>query len=203
MNFYTLLSKLWVYVFYIPYMTLLDLISHFFILSLIIVTLILNKCHKTIIAHGYTNKMVSKNLFALFYLFGLFLIRNNTNHTYTIHLARRLLETLIFRYTSKNRMSVLQFATGMAYYYFIIYNITGVEIIKAPFIAWNVLQFIAHYCIFIRGYNIYAHYYCEIGLYATVFISSGSVFFFLNMVWICVYTYVSVANRKLVDRKNK
>lgn len=169
-------------------------VSNLFIFSLLLSTLLLHNTNRTIIYHGYTQKLLNKNLFFCFYCYGLYLTLGK-NHIFSLHLARRLIETLIFRYSNKNRMSVAQFISGLLYYYFIVHNVLYVKIFTIPFIFVNVLQLIAHYRVFVMKINSFKHYYSEILIYFVVFMSSCNIFFLLNFIWVCVYVRVTIVNR--------
>lgn len=171
-------------------------------LCLITVSLLLDRYAKSMVTHGYTDKWIGKNCFSLFYLFAilLYIAKAKNYNLYILHLTRRFVESLLYRYSAKNRMSILQLLTSFIYYYFMVMNLIDESINCKAFIYANVLQGIVHYSIYKKFYFVYAHYYCEIMIYLVVFVSVRSLFCALNLVWVVVYTYITISNRRQANK---
>lgn len=178
-------------------------ISEIFLIFLILSTIFSYKYLNSLTTHGYTNKKLSKNLFSFFYLFAIFLylITSKRTNIYILHLCRRFVETLIFKYSKYNKMSLLQFIVPFFYYYFIVINIVDKEIENIFFILFNITQFIVHWMIHNKLYQGYGHYFCEFMIYLVIFANVKNCFFFLNLIWIIIYSYITIQNRRKLVKK--
>lgn len=176
-----------------------------FMFTLISSSLFFNKYANSLVRHGYTDKWLSKNYFLYFYLFAtlLFLVKSNVYNIYLVHLIRRCVESVIFRYSNRNRMSVIQFATSFVYYYFLVMNLVDKKINTKSFMYANLLQFIMHYCINKKFYFVYGHYYCEVLIYLIIFVNVRNLFSGLNLIWVITYCYISISNRKSMSKGSK
>lgn len=151
--------------------------------------------------HGHIPAGISKNNYWYFYLHGLVLmLLLAPGNMYCMHLGRRLVETQVFRYSGRSRMSVLQLVHGLVYYTFLCMHLRDKVIRhRMLFCTLNVLQTATHYCVFVRRRLVYSHYAAELLLYLTMFLDIGTVELFLNAVYVGLFVFSTVRNRRNKD----
>lgn len=181
----------------------LDTATTCYFLLLPAATLTLHVFANSLTRHGHIPAGISKNNYRHFYLYGLVLLLwMSPGNMYCIHLGRRLVETWIFRYSDKSRMSVLQLVHGMVYYTFMCLHLRDRHIRRRDvFVALNVLQSAAHYCVFVKRRLVYSHYVAEAMIYLTVFWDIGTLPLFLNLVYVLTFVFSSVRNRRRLERE--
>ncbi|WEL38889.1 hypothetical protein PFJ87_06g01580 [Encephalitozoon hellem] len=155
--------------------------------------------------HGHIPKGISKNNYQYFYAYGIILsfllpIKN----IYPFHLGRRFIETKVLRYSSRSRMSLLQFAHGMVYYTFICIHLRDKAIrSKGIFVLLNALQSLSHYFVFVRKTFQYSHYAVEVIIYAFVYWEVGTAQMLFNFLYVLSFAFSTIRNRMTSQEKPK
>lgn len=147
--------------------------------------------------HGYISTGISKNNYKYFYLYGLllFLLLSPCN-LYSVHLGRRLVETLIFRYSRRNKMSLLQFVHGIIYYTFLCLHLKDKSISHGRlFIVLNAIHSLSHYYVFIKKRFAYSHYIAEAMIYTALFWDIGTLQLLFNLLYVISFVFSSIKNR--------
>lgn len=161
-------------------------------------------CHlfaPSLVMHGHTNSMLSKNMFFIFYLSGiLYMVFRWKFSVYILLLIRRLIECYLFRYR-RSRMNILQFIVGISYYIILSDHIMNHDLkLTFPFLCLNMLQFIAHYFVFKRKYTL-IHYITELLIYFYIFLQIRTFVLFLNLLWIITFIMITLSTRRFFSRR--
>ncbi|KMV66028.1 ATP-binding protein [Encephalitozoon cuniculi EcunIII-L] len=152
--------------------------------------------------HGRIPKGMSKNNYQYFYIYGLILsaflpVRN----IYPVHLGRRFIETKIFKYSVRSRMSPLHLIHGLVYYTFICIHLRDRAISnKAVFMLLNALQSVSHYCVFARKTFAYSHYAAEVMIYTFIYWEVRTIQMLCNLLYVLSFVFSSVRNRRVCKR---
>lgn len=147
--------------------------------------------------HGHVPGGISKNNYKYFYAYGVVLslvlpVRN----IYPAHLMRRLVETGIFKYSPKSRMSLLQFAHGVVYYTLVCVHLRDKHIgNRGLFALLNVAQLCCHYCVFVRKTFVYSHYVAEVMIYGFLLWEVRTAEMLFNLLYVVSFVASSVSNR--------
>ncbi|KHN69469.1 ATP-binding protein [Ordospora colligata] len=153
--------------------------------------------------HGYIAGGISKNYFKYFYLYGVVLsVILPIENMYRIHLFRRLIETVVFKYSSRSRMRLIHFIHGMAYYTCMCLHMHGKTIMHTKmFLLLNIAHFAAHYCVFVRKQYIYSHYAIELMIHMHLWMEIRSMQLLFNLAYAVVFVGVSIANREALKNR--
>lgn len=178
--------------------TALDTLTTCYFAMLPVATLFSHVFMNGLTRHGYIATGISKNNYKHMYMYGLLMfIRLSPGNTYIIHLGRRLIETQVFRYSERSKMSVLQLMHGVVYYLVMCLHLRDKCIRhKHVFVLLNVLQSISHYFVFVRKCFIYSHYLLEAAIYLALFWDIGTVQLFLNFLYVLSFVFSSIRNRR-------
>lgn len=149
----------------------------------------------SLVIHGHTNSLLSKNLFFVFYLTGLvYLIANKKCSLYMLHLFRRLIECYFFRY-KRSRMNILQFLLGISYYIIMADHIMHYDLrFTMVFFLLNIGQSISHYFAF-KQISTFIHYYVEFLIHFYLFLRIKSLTLFLNLIWLALFISITIKTR--------
>ena len=149
-----------------------------------------------LILHGHIKKGMSKNFFIFFYINCLifnFFIKNF--NLYLLHILRRAIECLIFRY-NHSKMNYIQFIHGIIYYIFLSLHLRDIEGINLPvFILLNVFQTLTHILVFRYKRFVYSHYFSEFLIYLYLFYIKKSKELFYNTIYLIIFILTSIINR--------
>ncbi|EPR78042.1 hypothetical protein SLOPH_1737 [Spraguea lophii 42_110] len=158
---------------------------------------------RNFIRHGYYNKLLSKNNYSIFYFVGLLTLFPKINF-FNLHLTRRFIETIIFRY-NKSRMSIFQFLFGISYYFFLSLHLRDKNIkISFYYILLNIIQFCAHYQIFYKKNHKlrYTHYICEFLIYLHIYNMLKTNILKYNLFYLALFIFVTVYDRERMSFRN-
>ncbi|KAG0438906.1 hypothetical protein DMUE_2800 [Dictyocoela muelleri] len=131
---------------------------------------------------------------------------NYLKHPFSIHLYKRLFESLVLKYSKHNKMSVIHLLTGIVYYLLLTDYLLRFKV-SWYFLIFSFLQFFGH--LKVRGTNKntlnrnifknlirlifkYPHYLSEICIYLIIFLEIKSLELFLNLIWVIVFVFISV-----------
>lgn len=183
--------------------------SHTFMLPAIFYILIISStiflyvvCPKILI-HGHTDSLLSKNLYITFYVVSIiyFYLRAKWSF-FIIHLVRRSVECLLFRYKT-SKMNILQYIFGILYYIVLSHYLSKINLrITKTFLFLNCTQFVSHYMVFRRKWK-YLHYISEIFIHLHIFMKIRSFVLMLNTIWVILFVIVTIRLRKIAENKNK
>jgi hypothetical protein len=166
------------------------------------ITIISKKYAPFLIKHGHGAEGISKNYFVIFYMYSIlfYIYRNAEPDIFLLHLLRRFFESLLFKYSKRSKMGIHQFVFSFLYYTLIIENMDAKThfLNKKLFLTMNLLQFFIHYCIFKKKiYELrYFHYICEFGIYLILLRNNFKIFYFLNVIWVGVFSIITILNRE-------
>lgn len=184
----------------------LDVLCSLYTFSIFIATMISYLAIPCLTEHGRSTKGLSKFYYFIFYLLSIFLLRNSHN-CFVIHPFRRLIETLIYSWHSKSKMSYFQFIHGFTYFAIMTPYLAVRYVEPFGFIILNILQMIAHFRIYYLKKQEFYHYYTEILIYGYIFLCNRTCALFWNLMYIMAFVFVSIRNRSRIkndtDKKAK
>lgn len=153
--------------------------------------------------HGRSllKKGVHKDFFIFFYLHGLVWMgvlsglypNTRCSLLLTVHLLRRLVESMVYTYKIFSRMTGLQVVSGLVYYPVIAWHSFAVKTVPCYYLFWlaSGLQVASHFLLFRkRIFTWYSHYLTE----ALIHYSMNRDL--LNAGWIVSFTLINAANRR-------
>jgi hypothetical protein len=155
-----------------------------------------------LLRHGRGCSGVSKNIFKYFYFFGLMVFIplysvSPVANLFWVHLLRRFVECMIFRYSGNSRMNYFQVLHGFLYFLLISVHLSDKEMTcKIPFILLNVVQFLAHWYVFTHKEHLfYLHYLAEVAIYVLLAFDIGTTLLLLNSIYVMIFAYMSIADK--------
>jgi hypothetical protein len=153
--------------------------------------------------HGHLKGRFSKNSFRYFYGFAVlfYFFYSSTPNVFLFLIARRFIESCVFVYCERSRMSLPQMGVGFSYYTVLTVHLHDKEIEpKYVFIILNLFQAGSHYLVFKRKIYVlrYSHYLCEFIIYLFLFFVIRSWVLFLNLMWIITFVSITIYNREKI-----
>lgn len=172
-----------------------DIGATIYMLAAFLATVLSSYAAPSLSKHGRSVTGISKLYFFIFYLFASFLLIWFRS-SFVIHTARRLLESVLYCWNSKSKMTPLQFVHGMLYYLFLALHLRNKAINTLVLVVVVACQSVAHYRVYVMKKREFSHYFCEavLYLYLLFYIRSWALFF--NAAYVLAFVKVSIKNRK-------
>lgn len=176
--------------------------AYFLAVILCVVSLYVFKYERLL--HGHVKKGISKNLYCCFYLYAvcLHLLLSRPPNAYLVFLVRRLVESLVHRYSRKSRLSWCHFAFGFSYYTALCLYLCDKSIPEEVFLGLNAVQAVAHVLVFRYGFR-HVHYLAEVLIYAYLFLVLHSVQSLLILVYVVLFAAISMHMRYVVEKTER
>lgn len=154
--------------------------------------------------HGHIEKGISKNLYCCFYLYAacLYLLVSKLPNIYMVFLVRRLVESLVHRYSRRSRLSWCQFAFSFSYYTVLCLYLCDKEIPPGLFLGLNAVQMAAHVLVF-RYRLRYLHYIAEVLIYTHLFSALRSVQSLLVLAYVVLFAGISMRMRCAIEKEGR
>lgn len=173
-----------------------DAACAFYTFGLFAATLFMHFWLPALVRHGRGVGGVSKLCYSAFYLLATAIALQEARGCFIIHPARRLVETLIYSWNSRSKMSYLQLAHGMLYYFMITHYVSRIHLNLAVFLFLNALQAVAHFRVYRLKKREFTHYYAEILIHGYIFLCAKTYAMLWNLMYVIAFVYSSIANRR-------
>lgn len=144
--------------------------------------------------HGRSAAGISKFYYFILYMTAVIMLIGS-NNAFIIHPARRFIETVVYSWNSKSKMSFLHLIHGLLYFIVLSLYLYDKPIEPLGFFIVNLIQAVAHYRVYYLKIYEFSHYYTEILVYGYIFLCVSTPAMFFNLLYIFAFVYVTISNR--------